>query len=172
MSTERLSILRRLRGLGFGVLTGFVTVSTTHAVESESFAAPPCRFWFRSEIKLDRLPGIAAFRLQTQAGRRFIPAVHHAILATRIARHAVNHAVFLPLHLLQQFGVARIMRVGHQIARAFPTANVSGRNRPSRTGQIAMTCKKLKENWLPTKYLTPHPPLTLTQLLHRHFSRS
>src|SRR5260370_24741878 len=103
MSTERLSILRRLRGLGFGVLTGFVTVSTTHAVESESFAAPPCRFWFRSEIELDRLPGIAAFRLQTQARRLFIPALHHAILATRIARHAFNNAVFIPIHLLQHF---------------------------------------------------------------------
>src|SRR5207244_6337848 len=106
------STLRRLRGLGFGVLTSFVTVSATHTIESDSFTATSRRFRFRSEIKLDRLPSIAALRLQTEAGRRFIPAVHHAILATRVARHAVNHAVFLPLHFLQQFGLARIVRVG------------------------------------------------------------
>src|SRR6266571_4921332 len=100
MSTERLSILRRLRGLGFGVLTGFVTVSTTHAVESESFAATAGRFRFRSEIKFDRLPSIAVLRLQTEARRRFISAMHHAVFATRIARDAVNHAVFLPLDFL------------------------------------------------------------------------
>src|SRR6266480_6976569 len=103
-----MSILRRLRSRNFSVLTSFVAVSATHAVESESFAAAAGRFRFRSEIKLDRLPSIAALRLQTETGRRFVPAVHHAILTTRIARHAVNHAVFLPLHLLQQFGVARI----------------------------------------------------------------
>src|SRR5207244_11630916 len=106
-------------GFGFGILTGFVTVSASYTLESDSFTATSRRFWFRSEIKLDRLPSIAALRLQTEAGRRFIPAVHHAILATRVARHAVNHAVFLPLHFLQQFGLARIVRVGHQITRAF-----------------------------------------------------
>src|SRR5260370_428122 len=141
-----MSILRRLRGVDFRVLAGLVAVSTAHAVESERFAAASGRFRFWSEIKLDRLPSVAALRLQTEARRRFISAVHHAILATRIARHTIDYAVLLPLHLLQQFGVARIVRVGHQIARAFPTANVPGRNRPGRAGQVAMAGKKFEVN--------------------------
>src|SRR5438132_272539 len=96
-----MSILRRLRGFGFGVLAGFVAVSATHAVERDRFTATSGRFRFRSEIKLDCFPSVAALRLQTETGRRFVAAMHHAIFTTRIARYAVNHAVLLPLDLLQ-----------------------------------------------------------------------
>src|SRR5207249_1952302 len=156
-------------GRFLSVFTGEMSVPDRDAIEGNGLAAASSRFRFRSEIKLYRLPGIAGLRLQTETRGRLITAVHHAIFATRIARHAVNHSVFLPLHLLQQFGVARIMGVGHQIARAFPTANVSGWNRPSRTGQVAMTGEKFKVNWRPKKCVTLHPLLDLPELLDRPF---
>src|SRR5262249_19890788 len=107
-----MSILRRLRRF-LGVLSREVPVADTDAVESESFAAATGCFWFRPEIKLDRLPSVAAFRLQSERSGRFVAAMHHAIFTTRIARDAVDDAVFVPLNFFEQLGVARIMRVGH-----------------------------------------------------------
>src|SRR5207302_3393434 len=108
-----MSILRGLGGIDFGMLASFVAVAGSYAVEGESLAAASRRFRFRSEIKSNVLPRVAALRLQTETGGRLIPTVHHAILATRIARHPVNYAVFFPFHFLEQFGVARVMGVRH-----------------------------------------------------------
>src|SRR5438270_14099651 len=104
-----------LRSLGrfLSVFAGEVSVPDRDAIEGNSFAAAPGRFRFRSIIKFDRLPGIAALRLQTETGGWFVAAVHHAVFATRITRDAVDHAVFFPLNFFEQLGVARIMRVGH-----------------------------------------------------------
>ena len=63
------------------------------------------------------------------------------------------------------------MRVGHQITRAFPTANVSGRNRPGRTGQVVMAGEKFEINRCAEEGVTLHPFLDLAELLDRHFAR-
>src|SRR5581483_509120 len=103
-----------------------------HAVKDHGFTATAGCAWPCSEIKLDRLPGIAALRLQTETGSRLVAAVGHAILATRIPGHPVDHTVLAPVDILEQFGVAVIMAgavrasgIGHEIARRFPAFHVA-----------------------------------------------
>src|SRR2546430_4373659 len=107
-------------------------VSATDTVEREDLATTASRFRFGPEIKLDVLPGIAALRLQAERRGWLVAAMHHAIFAAMIAGHTVDDAVLVPLHVLEHLGVARVVRVGHQIAGAFPTADIPGRNRPGR----------------------------------------
>src|SRR2546423_843384 len=126
-----MSILRSLSSSrGLRAFAGDMSVSAAHAIECNRFAATSGWFRFWSEIELDRFPSITALRLQAKAGGRLVTAMHHAVLASAVARNTIDNAVFFPLHSLQQFGVTRVMRVGHQIARAFPATNVPRRDRP------------------------------------------
>src|SRR4026207_110810 len=104
-----------------------MTVARTHAIVGGDFVAPSAVLWFWPEIKPYRFPRVSAFCLQTEAGGWFITAVGHAILATGIACHAIDHAVFVPIHFLQHLGVSLVMscaigahRVGHEITWRFP----------------------------------------------------
>src|SRR5437870_4766344 len=107
-----------------------MAVSATHAVESENFAAFASRFRFRPEIELDGLPSVAALGLQTEARGRFVTTMHHAVFAPTVARDSIDDTVFVPLHFLEQLGVARVMPIRHEVAGAFPSANVPRRDRP------------------------------------------
>src|ERR1700738_2561531 len=107
-----MSILRSL-SLFLSVFSGEMSVPDRDAIEGNGLAAASGRFRFRSEIEFNVLPSVATLGLQTETRRRLVSTMHHAILTAGIARFAINHAVFFPLHLIQQFGVARIMRVGH-----------------------------------------------------------
>src|SRR5205823_2941631 len=117
----RMSILQRrpndvdLRSLGrfLSVFPGEMSVPNRDAIEGNGLAAASSRFRFWSEIKFNRLPGIAPLRLQPEARGRLVAAVDHAILATRIARDTIDDSVFFPLHFFEQLGIARVMRVGH-----------------------------------------------------------
>src|SRR5437870_5500491 len=101
-----------------------MSVTGSHSVKSENFAATPGRLRLRTEIESNCFPRVPALRLQPQGCRRFITAVHHAILAAAITRHSVHDAVPLPLGFLQQFRIARVMRIGHEVAWTFPTSNI------------------------------------------------
>src|SRR2546425_7744897 len=107
-----------------------MTVSGADAVKHDDFAAVALRFRSRTEIKFDVLPSVTALRLQAESRGRFVAAMDHAVFAAAVAGDPVYHAVAVPLYLLQQLGVAGVMRVRHQIARAFPTANVARRDSP------------------------------------------
>src|SRR5947208_12785414 len=107
-----------------------MTVSAADAVEHDDFAAVAFCLRSRSEIELDVFPGIAALRLQAQGSGRLVSTMDHAIFAAAVPRDAVHDPIFLPLHFLEQFRVARVMRVSHQITRAFPAANVARRDGP------------------------------------------
>src|SRR5439155_11584075 len=127
-----MSILRGVRCSAV-LLSGFpreMPVAAADAVKHNCFAASAGGLWLPPEIKLNRLPSIATLRLQAKAGGRLVTAVHHAILATAVACDALHDAVSVPFRFLEQFRVARVMPVGHEIAGPFPPANISRWNRP------------------------------------------
>src|SRR2546430_4852358 len=98
---------------GLGVFAGEMSIAGTDSIEGERLAATAARLRFWPEIKFDRLPCVAALRLQTETRGRLVAAMDHAIFATGIARDSIDHAIFFPFHFLKQLGVARVMRVGH-----------------------------------------------------------
>src|SRR3954462_4820912 len=107
-----MSILRRLRRF-LSVFAREMSVADGDAIEGNGFAAAPGRLWLGAEVEFDRFPAVARLRLQTETRSRFVAAMHHAIFATRVARDAIDHAIFFPLRFLKQFRIARVMRVGH-----------------------------------------------------------
>src|SRR5438874_7422412 len=105
-----MSVLRRLCSW-FCPLAGDMTVSRTYTIKSEHLTATASRFGLRTEVEFDRFPSVAALRLQSQRRRRFVAAMHHAILTAAIACNAIHHAVSVPLGLLEQLCIARVMPV-------------------------------------------------------------
>src|SRR6478672_3637100 len=145
-----------------------MAVSRCDTVESNRFTAAPRRCRLGSEVKFDCFPSVAALGLQTKARRRLISAVHHAVLAAAVTRHTVDHSVIVPLHLLQHFCVAGIVSVGHEIAGAFPTADVPCWNSPGGAGQVTLTSEEFEINRSAEKRVALHPLFDLLELLHRH----
>src|SRR5690242_11128367 len=114
-----------------------MTVARSYAVISGDLVAPSAVLWLWSEIEPYRFPRVSAFCLQTEAGGWFITAMRHTILTARIACHAIDHAVFVPIHSLQHLGVGLVMscaigahRVGHEITWRFPAHQISRRDGP------------------------------------------
>ena len=110
------------------------------------------------------------FACEPEAGRRLVAAVHHAILATDILRDAIDDAVIVPLHLGEQFLVAGVMAVGHQVARALPAADVAGGNGPGRAGEIALAGQELEINRRAEEGEPAGPVHDLAEFLHRHLA--
>src|ERR1700704_2496595 len=97
----------------------------------------------------------------------------HAILATRIASYTVNHAILVPIDILEHFGITAEMTspvspdsVGHKIAWRFPSLHVAGWNRPGRAGQVSFAGEKLEIDWRSEKCVPVHPVIHLGELLH------
>src|SRR5438874_11463465 len=134
-----------------------MTISRADTVVGEHFTAASSSLRLRTEIELDCFPSVAALSLQAQCCSGLVAAMHHTIFAPPVARDAVDDSVTVPVRLFQQLGVARVMAVGHQIAWAFPAANVSGGNCPGRTGQITLARQELKINWRAEKGVSIHP---------------
>src|SRR4030095_16916101 len=107
-----------------------MSVSGTHAGIRENFAATPSRLRVRPKIEFAGFPRIATLSLQTQSCSRLVTAMHHAVFATTVARHAIHDAVTVPLGFFEKFRVGRVVPVGHEIAGTLPAANVSRRNCP------------------------------------------
>src|SRR3977135_1407544 len=98
-----------------------MTVARANAVISCDLIAPTRAFRSGSEIKLQRLPSVASFGVDTESPGWFVAAVGHAIFTTRIASHPIHHSVLVPIHFLQQLSVGFVMAlspdgVGHEIA--------------------------------------------------------
>ena len=100
--------------------------------------------------------------------------MRHAILAARISRDAADHAVLVPVHVREQLGVSLVMtgavrpgRVRHEITGRFPAADVAGRNRPGRTGQIAFAGEEFEIDRRAEECVAFHPLFHLREFLHR-----
>ena len=96
-----------------------------------------------AEVVADILPGIAALVIRAERAAGIIPAVHHAVLAARVARDAVHHAVLVPVHLVQHLLVAGVVAVGHQVTGRFPALDVARGNGPGGAGQLAFAGQEL-----------------------------
>src|SRR6476659_6257119 len=105
-----------------------MTISRADTVVGEHFIAASSRLRLRTEIELDRFPSIAALSLQAERCSGLVAAMHHAIFAPAVARDPIDDSVAIPVCLFQQLRVARVMAVGHQIARSLPATDVSRRN--------------------------------------------
>lgn len=114
-------------------------------------------------------PGVAG--LVAQRAARIVAAVDHAVFAARIARDAVHHPVFLPLHGPEHLAVGRIVAVGHQVARRFPALDVVGRDGPGGAGQLAFTGKEFLVNRRAEDGEHLAPFLDLGEFLPRHVAR-
>src|SRR5438045_8983298 len=112
-----MSILRGVRcsAVRLSGLPGDMPVAAAHTVKHNRLAAPARRLRFCPEIEPNRLPSIAALRLEPEAGSGLVTAVHHAILATAVACDAVHDAVFVPLGFLLHLRVARVVEYGSEI---------------------------------------------------------
>src|SRR5437879_13660922 len=109
-----------------------MTVARAYAVISSDLVAPTRTFRSGSEIKLQCLPRVASFGVETEACCWFVAAVGHAILTARIARHPIHHAVLVPIYFFEQLSIGLVMAfradgVGHEIAWRFPAHQVASR---------------------------------------------
>src|SRR4051812_12733139 len=104
----RLRILRCLRR-HLSAFAGEMTVTRGNAVVGPNFVAQARRFRPRSKVELNRLPHVAGLRLKSQTGSRLISAMRHAILASRITRHAFDYSVFVPINIVEELGIGREM---------------------------------------------------------------
>src|ERR1043166_7105485 len=100
--------------IGLGCLCGHfralarqMAVAGGDAIVGRDLVTLAGRFRFRPEVEPDIFPGVAALRVEAQAGRWFVAAMDHAIFAAAVFRDAIDHAVFFPLHFLQQLRVTR-----------------------------------------------------------------
>src|SRR5437762_8384457 len=95
-------------------------VTGANTVVSRNLATFSSRSRPRTEVEFHCLPSVAAFRLEAEAGGRFIAAMSHAIFAARIFRYAINHAILVPIDIREQLGIGVVMSfradgVGHEI---------------------------------------------------------
>src|SRR5262245_54606906 len=78
--------------LGFGQ----VTLADRKSVESINPITFGIRPGFGREVIFEILPVIAALIIRAQRAAGIVAAMHHAVLAARVARDAVHHAVVPP----------------------------------------------------------------------------
>ena len=129
MDTSLPSIRGRSRAVDGSLGFSQMPLADGEAIEGLHFMAALVTRRFRPEIVFEILPVIAALEVGAERAAGVVPAMHHAILAARIAGDAVDDAVFVPVHLLQHLLVTGVMAVGHEVTGRFPAANVAGRNR-------------------------------------------
>src|SRR5262245_60735713 len=97
-----------------------------------------------AKVEPDVFQSITGFALQAYSCRGLVAALHHAILASRVPGNAIDHTVLAPIHVFLEFSVGRVVAVGHEVARRFPTHNVACGNRPRGAGQIAKSRNELQ----------------------------
>src|ERR1035437_7375694 len=78
--------------------------------------------------------------IDAEGRRGFVPAMHHAVVATRI----VPVAVAFPGRLRHEIFEGLVVAVGDQIAGAFPALDVIGRVAPGGAGQVALALEELQ----------------------------
>ena len=97
-----------------------------------------------AKVEPDVFQGITGFALEAYRGRGLVATLYHAILASRVLGNAIDHAVSVPIDLFLEFSVSRVVAIGHEVARRFPTHNIAGGNRPRGAGQIAKSRNELQ----------------------------
>ena len=140
-------------------------------VERFHARAGQIRLGLRAEVVSEILPVISGLIVRSERAAGIVAAVDHAVLATRVARLAVHHAVILPLHFTQHLLVAGIVPVGHQVTRRFPATNVARRNRPGRAGQLAFAGEEFLVNRRAEDGEAFAPVFDLRKFLARHRAR-
>ena len=129
------------------------------------------RFRTSPEVIFEILPIVATVGAGAERGAGIVAAVDHAILTARVAGHAINDAVFCPIHLCEHFLVMPVVAVGHEVARRFPAFDVPGRNGPGGASHLTLAGEEFlidrrAENGEPFA-----PFLDLCEFLARHFAR-
>src|SRR5687767_234156 len=116
------------------------------AVKSIHVAASKERFWFGAEVVSHVFPVVAALVIGAKSAAGIIAAMDHAVFATRIARDAVDHAVFVPVNFFEHLLVTTVMTVRHQVAGGFPAFDVARRDCPGGAGEFAFAGEKFLIN--------------------------
>src|SRR4030095_1906906 len=99
-----------------------------------------------------------------------VATMDHAVFASRIARDALYHAIFIPIDLLQHLLVGGIMTVGHQITGRLPTFDVARGDSPSGAGQFAFASEEFLIDRGPKNSKALPPFLNLRELLPCHLA--
>src|SRR5271168_50865 len=100
--------------------------------------------WPRAEIEGDVFPGVAGLCLEAKTGGGLVAAMHHAILAADILGDAIDDAVVVPFDLIEKFFVGGVVAISHEVAWAFPAADVAGGDGPGGAGEIALAGEELE----------------------------
>src|SRR5688572_11401473 len=87
-----------------------MTVPGSHPIIRCNLVSTAGWLWLGAKVKPHVFPGIAALGVEAETGGRLVAAMDHAIFATAVFRDAVDDAVLVPFHFLEQLGVARIVR--------------------------------------------------------------
>src|SRR5437667_5118937 len=127
------------------------------------------RFW--PEVVFEILPVIAALEVGAERAAGVVAAVDHAVLAARVARDAVDDAIFVPVHFLEHLPVAGVMAVGHEVTGRFPAPNVARGNGPGGARQLALAGEKLLINRRAEDREPLAPFLNVLEFLPRHLAR-
>src|SRR5262245_59091679 len=126
------------------------------------------RLRFGRKVVFEILPVITAFVLCSESPARVVTTVNHAILAAWISCDTIDHAVFAPIHLIEHFLVARVMAVGHQVTRRFPSPDVPRGNGPWSAGQFTFSSKEFLINCSANERETLTPLKNFRELFSRH----
>src|SRR5262245_25830472 len=86
--------------------------------------------------------------------------MYHAMLAAGI----VATTVLMPRRIVQQLLKRRMMRVGDQVAGAFPALDVASRVAPSGAFELALAGQELEVDWRRSQLVLPEQPLHLLEL--------
>src|SRR5258707_9754316 len=91
-------------GFGFGQMP----LADGPTVEGVDAFARVIGLGLGSEVVFDVLPVVASLVVGAESAARIVSAMPHAILAPSIAGHAVDHAIFGPIDVVQHLLVTRV----------------------------------------------------------------
>src|SRR5579862_210868 len=92
---------------------------------------------FPGDRPTEHLPGVAELLIAAKNRGRLITRVNHAVFAARIAAATV----FFPGRLLDEVFEIVVVRVGHQVTGAFPTARIVSGIAPGGAHQLALAAE-------------------------------
>src|SRR5258708_544600 len=90
-----------------------MSFSDGKSVECIHLAALMVRLRPGPEVVFDILPVIAALVIRAERTARIVPAMNHAILATRITSNTIDDAIFIPIYFRKHLLIAGIMAIRH-----------------------------------------------------------
>src|SRR5258706_7496239 len=147
---------------------GEVAFAHRYAVKCIHLATCVIRFGLGAEIIFDVLPIVPALIIRSQCRARIVAAMHHAMLASRIPRHPIDYAIFVPFDLLEHFLVTAVMAISHQVTRRFPAFDIPSWDRPRGAGHLPFAGQKFLVHRRAKNRKPLAPLLDVLELLPRH----